>query len=164
MLQMHSENNTLGSTLANRYRLQLVTPNRTTISSMPSAIVEVRATYTPDVEVQILEAVHSAIVQAFKVSPVHRNVTLVVHQPHRFLGRTDCPAPDRLTNISIFVLPGRSLQAKRRLYKLLITNLEALGIPGQCVLVRLHEMPPENIAVRGGHPVCDVELGYPVNV
>jgi hypothetical protein len=131
---------------------------------MPSAVVEIRTAYTPEVEVQILEAVHSAIVQAFRVSPVHRNVTLVVHEPHRFLGRTDCPAPERLTNISIFVLPGRSLQAKRKLYKLLIDSLEGLGIPGACILIRLHELPPENIGVRGGQPVCDVELGYPVNV
>jgi hypothetical protein len=131
---------------------------------MPSAVIEIRTAYTPEVEVQILEAVHSAIVQAFKVSPVHRNVTLVVHEPHRFLGRTDCPAPERLTNISIFVLPGRSLQAKRKLYTLLIDSLEALGILGACILIRLHELPPENIGVRGGQPVCDVELGYPVNV
>ena len=131
---------------------------------MPSAVVEVRTTYTPEVEVQILEAVHASIVEAFRVSPVHRNVTLVVHEPHRFLGRTDCPTPERLTNVSIYVLPGRSLEAKRRLYKLLIGSLEELGIPGQCVLVRLHELPPENFGVRGGQPVCDIELGYPVKV
>ena len=131
---------------------------------MPSAVVEVRTTYTPEVEVQILEAVHASIVEAFKVSPVHRNVTLVVHEPHRFLGRTDCPTPERLTNVSIYVLPGRSLEAKRRLYKHLIGSLEELGIPGQCVLVRLHELPPENFGVRGGQPVCDIELGYPVKV
>ena len=131
---------------------------------MPSAIVEVRATYTPAEEVRLLEAVHEAVVQAFRVSPVHRNVTLVVHQPHRFLGRTDCPAPERLTNISIFVLPGRSLAAKRNLYKLLVQALEQFGIPAACVLIRLHELGPENIGVRGGLPVCDVELGYSVNV
>lgn len=131
---------------------------------MPSAVVEIRTAYTPEVEVQILEAVHAAIVEAFRVSPVHRNVTLVVHEPHRFLGRTDCPAPERLTNVSIFALPGRSLEAKRRLYKLLIGSLEALGIPGACVLIRLHELPPDNFGVRGGLPVCDVDLGYTVNV
>lgn len=127
--------------------------------AMPSAIVDIRTTYAPEVEVQLLETVHAAIVQAFRVSPVHRNVTLVVHAPHRFLGRTDCPDPERLTNISIFVLPGRSLAAKRRLYRLLVDGLALLGIPGACVLIRL-----QNIGVRGGLPVCDVELGYPVDV
>lgn len=111
-----------------------------------------------------MEAVHAAIVEAFKVSAVHRNVTLVVHAPHRFLGRTDCPDPDKLTNISIFVLPGRSVAAKRSLFKLLVEGLAGLGIPPACVLIRLHELPPENIGVRGGLPVCDVELGYSVDI
>lgn len=131
---------------------------------MPSAIVDIRRAYSPQDEQRLLEIVHACIVEAFQVSPVHRNLTLNVHAPHRFLGRTDCPAPDYLTNISIFVLPGRSLAAKRRLYQLLVTQLQTLGIPPACVLVRLHELPPENIAVRGGLPICDVELGYPVDV
>lgn len=131
---------------------------------MPSATIDVRYDYTPEEETRLLETVHASIVEAFRVSPVHRNVTLTVHQPHRFAGRTDCPAPERLTNISIFVLPGRSIEAKRRLYQLLVERLEAFGIPPACVLIRLHELAPENIGVRGGLPVCDVELGYPVNV
>lgn len=131
---------------------------------MPSAVVEIRTHYPAEVETKILEAVHASIVDAFKVSPVNRNVTLVVHEPHRFLGRTDCETPERLTNVSIYVLPGRSLQAKRELYRLLTARLQALGIPGACVLIRLHELPPENFGVRGGQPVCDVELGYSVNV
>ena len=75
-----------------------------------------------------MEAVHAAIIEAFKVSPVHRNVSLVLHAPHRFIGRTDCPNPDRLTNISIFLLPGRSLAAKRLLYRSLVRRLEAFEI------------------------------------
>jgi Tautomerase enzyme len=131
---------------------------------MPSATIEVRRHYTPAEETQLMLAVHEAIVHAFEVSPVFRNVTLTVHAEHRFLGRTDCPDPDRLTNISIFVLPGRSLHAKRRLYRGLVARLQALGIPPDCVLVRLLELPAENFGVRGGQALCDVDLGYPVNV
>jgi phenylpyruvate tautomerase PptA (4-oxalocrotonate tautomerase family) len=131
---------------------------------MPSAIVEVRRHYTPEEESHLLQGVHEAIVQAFKVSPVHRNVTLVVHEPHRFLGRTDCATPERLTNVSIFALPGRSLDAKRHLYRLITERFSAAGIPPNCVLIRLHELPAENFGVRGGQALCDVELGYPVDV
>ena len=131
---------------------------------MPSAIIEVRRSYSQEEETGLMESVHASIVAAFKVSPVHRNVTLVVHAAHRFLGRTDCPDPERLTNISIFVLPGRSVEAKRRLYQEIVGRLETFGIPRACVLVRLNELPAENIAVRGGQAVCDVELGYPVDV
>lgn len=131
---------------------------------MPSAVVEIRTTYPPEIETQMLELVHQAIVRAFKVNPLHRNVTLVAHQPHRFLGRLDCPDSDKLTNVTIYLLPGRSLTAKRHLYQLLIRGLWKFGIPAPCILIRLHELPPENFGVRGGQPICDIDLGYPLNV
>lgn len=131
---------------------------------MPSARIEIRHAYTPQQESALMQAVHDAIVEAFRVSPVHRNVTLVVHEPHRFVGRTDCPDPDRLTNVDLFVLPGRSLEAKRRLYRALVQRLQDFGIPPECVLLRLHELPAQNFGVRGGQALCDVELGYPVEV
>ncbi len=137
---------------------------RTYKEAMPSTTIEVRRTYTEAEETALLEAVHAALVDAFRIPSGYRNLTLVVHAPHRFLGRLDCPDPDRLTNISIFVLPGRSVDAKRRLYAAIAERLEALGIPRLCLLIKLHELPPENIGVRGGQALCDVELGYPLNV
>lgn len=131
---------------------------------MPSAVIEVRRQYAPEEETALMESVHAAIVQAFKVSPVHRNVSLLVHAAHRFVGRTDCPDPERLTNISIYALPGRSVQAKRQLYRGLVERLQVYGIAPECVLIRLHELPPENFGVRGGQALCDVDLGYPVDV
>ena len=131
---------------------------------MPSAIIEVRRDYTPEQERYLLESVHDAIVRAFAVASTHRNVTFVVHLPHRFLGRTDCQTPEWLTNVSIFLLPGRSREAKRNLYRFIIEAFAVVGIPPTCVLIRLFELPAENFGVRGGQALCDVELGYPVDV
>lgn len=131
---------------------------------MPSAVVEVRRTYPPEDESRLMQTVHDCIVEAFQISPVHRNVALVVHAPHRFIGRTDCPAPEYLTNITLYALPGRSAEAKRKLYRLIVERLAGFGIPPPCVLVRLVELPGENFGVRGGQALCDVELGYPVDV
>ena len=131
---------------------------------MPSAIVEIRRSYPSEQETYLLESVHSAIVRALRVAPAHRNVTLVVHQPHRFLGRTDCQTPEWLTNVSIFLLPGRSIDAKRELYRFITEAFSVVGIPPNCVLIRLFELPAENLGVRGGQALCDVELGYPVSV
>jgi hypothetical protein len=131
---------------------------------MPSAIVHVCHRYSRDEEVRLMESVHASIVQAFKVDPVFRNVTLMVHEPHRFVGRLDCPDPGRLTHIDIYVLPGRTVAAKRMLYRQLVDRLEPFGIPPACVLVRLHELPGENLGVRGGQAACDVEIGYPLDV
>jgi phenylpyruvate tautomerase PptA (4-oxalocrotonate tautomerase family) len=131
---------------------------------MPSAIVEVQRDYSPEQETYLLQSVHDAIVRAFKIAPERRNVTLVVHQPRRFLGRTDCQDPERLTNVSIFVLPGRSVVAKRNLYRFITEAFSVVGIPPDCVLIRLIEVPAENFGVRGGQALCDIDLGYPVNV
>src|SRR5689334_4813288 len=115
---------------------------------MPSAVVEIRRSYSPDEETYLLESVHDAIVRAFKVDPANRNVTLTVHQAHRFLGHPDCENPERLTNVSIFLRPGRSVEAKRNLYRFLTQAFSVVGIPPNCVLVRVFEMPAENFGVR----------------
>jgi len=47
---------------------------------------------------------------------------------------------------------------------LITEKFAAAGIPPNCVLIRLHELPAENFGVRGGQALCDVELGYPVDV
>jgi phenylpyruvate tautomerase PptA (4-oxalocrotonate tautomerase family) len=131
---------------------------------MPSTTVEVRRAYTPQEETAILEAVHAALVDAFCIPAHFKNLTLVVHPPQRFLARPDSGDESRATNISICVLPGRSLAAKRKLYAGIVQRLQVLGIPSNCVLIKLHELDPENIAVRGGQAVCDVELGYRLDV
>jgi phenylpyruvate tautomerase PptA (4-oxalocrotonate tautomerase family) len=131
---------------------------------MPSAVVEIRRSYSPEDETYLLESVHDAIVRAFKVAPAHRNVTLIIHQAHRFLGRPDGPSPERLTNVSIFLLPGRSVEAKRNLYRFITEAFSVVGIPPECVLIRVFELPAENFGVRGGQALCDVVLGYPVGV
>lgn len=130
---------------------------------MPSTIIDVRKTYTEDEEIAIIEAVHKAQIQALQLHPSNRNIILQSHLPHRFVGRPDRANPERFTNISIYVLPGYTLQTKRDLYTAIVNNLEVLGIPKTCVLIRLHELSAENTAVRGGQAMCDVEYDKPIN-
>jgi phenylpyruvate tautomerase PptA (4-oxalocrotonate tautomerase family) len=59
---------------------------------------------------------------------------------------------------------GRSLDAKRRLYRAMVTNLGHLGVPASDVLIVLHDVPLENWGVRGGTPASDVDLGFEVGV
>ena len=57
---------------------------------MPSVLIEVRQKYSQEREIALIEAVHAALREAFKILPGDKNVRLVVHEPHRFA----CP-PDR---------------------------------------------------------------------
>lgn len=51
---------------------------------MPSVLIEVRRGYSQEQEVALMEAVHSALRNPFKILPGDRNIRLVVHEPHRF--------------------------------------------------------------------------------
>jgi phenylpyruvate tautomerase PptA (4-oxalocrotonate tautomerase family) len=131
---------------------------------MPSVLIEVRRQYTTEQEVALIEAVHAALREAFKILPGDRNVRLVVHEPHRFACPPARDRPEAYTHISIDAFAGRSLEAKRNLYRAIVTNLEPLGIPRDHVKILLRELPRENWGIRGGQAGTDVELGFKVDV
>src|SRR6185369_11527683 len=100
-----------------------------------------------------MNAVHAALVTAFGVGKNDKNITLMVHRPHRFMCPPDRDDSERYTNITVVGHASRTIEAKRRFYAAIVDNLEALGIPRNCSLIQLHELPPEDIAIRGGHPM-----------
>jgi phenylpyruvate tautomerase PptA (4-oxalocrotonate tautomerase family) len=131
---------------------------------MPSVLIEVRRRYSREQEMALIDAVHAALREAFKILPGDRNVRLIVHDPHRFACPPDRKDPEAYTHISIDAFAGRSLEAKRNLYRSIVTNLEPLGIQKDHVKILLREHPPENWGIRGGQAACDVDLGFKVDV
>ena len=131
---------------------------------MPSVLIEVRQQYDIEVEIRIMEGVHAALRDAFQILPHDRNVRLIVHEPHRFQCPPNKEKPEFYTLISIDGFAGRSLDAKRKLYKNIVNNLEPLGIPIDHVKIMLREITAENFGIRGGQAACDVNLGYKIDV
>jgi phenylpyruvate tautomerase PptA (4-oxalocrotonate tautomerase family) len=131
---------------------------------MPSVLIEIRRTIRAEEEVAIIEAVHAALREAFKIPPRDRNVRLIVHEPHRFACPPDRGQPELYTHVSIEAFTGRSLDAKRVLYRTIVANLESLGIPKDHVVILLRELPRENWGIRGGQAGSDVDLGFKVDV
>jgi len=131
---------------------------------MPSVLIEVRKSYAPEQETALMEAVHAALREAFRILPGDRNVRLMVHAPHRFACPPHLAQPDLYTHVSIDAFAGRSLGAKRALYRAIVENLSALGIPKDHVKILLRELPRENWGIRGGQAAIDVELGFKVDV
>lgn len=131
---------------------------------MPSVLIEIRRVIPSEEESRLMEAVHAALREAFRILPGDRNVRLIVHEPHRF----ECPPershPELYTHVSIDAFAGRSLDAKRALYRAIVDNLERLGIPKDHVKILLREIPKENWGIRGGQAGCDVELGFKIDV
>jgi phenylpyruvate tautomerase PptA (4-oxalocrotonate tautomerase family) len=131
---------------------------------MPSVLIEVRRNYTVEQEVELMDAVHMALQQAFKILPSDKNIRFVVHEPHRFAFPPTRAKPEFYTHISIDAFAGRSLDAKRALYREIVTRLEPFGIPKDHVKILLRELPRENWGIRGGQAGCDVDLGFKIDV
>ena len=131
---------------------------------MPSVLIEVRKIYPQEEEIALMEAVHAALRETFRILPHDKNIRLIVHEPHRFACPPDREKPDFYTHISIDAFAGRSLDAKRNLYMSIVKNLEPFGIPKNHIKILLREIPRENWGIRGGQAGCDVELGFKVEV
>lgn len=131
---------------------------------MPSTIVEVRRSYTAAEEQRIIESVHDALVEGFRIPPVDRCVRLVTHEPHRFLCSPKYTRPERFTVVTVTAFAGRSIDAKRNLYRGIVGRLEGLGIPPDHVKIILVEVPRENWGLRGGTPASEIDLGFEVEV
>jgi phenylpyruvate tautomerase PptA (4-oxalocrotonate tautomerase family) len=131
---------------------------------MPAVLIEVRKSYARAEEEALMEAVHGALREAFRILPGDRDVRLVAHEPHRFAYPPACKQPELFTLVTIDAFSGRSLDAKRALYRTVVANLERLGIPKDHVKILLRESPPENWGIRGGQAGCDVDLGFKIDV
>ncbi|MCB0919723.1 MAG: tautomerase family protein [Actinobacteria bacterium] len=131
---------------------------------MPHAMIEVRRRWTDNEEVAIIDAVHGAMVSAFRIPTKDKHVRLMVHEPHRFAAPADLAQPEFLTIVTIDCFAGRSVDAKRKLYTEIVERLSLLGIPADHVSVLLRDSPTENWGIRGGQAACDIDLGFEIRV
>lgn len=131
---------------------------------MPTVLIEVRKKYSPEQEVALMDAVHNALREAFKILPDDNITRLIAHEPHRFTCPSKCEHPELFTHISIDCFIGRSLEAKRDLYRAIVKNLVEIGIPGDHIKILLREASKENWGIRGGQAACDVEFDFKIEI
>lgn len=110
----------------------------------------------------MLEAVHSALVEALKIPDEDRTQILHEYAPGDF--EISPTKTDQFTLVEITIFPGRSLEAKRHLYQAIVQNLGLLGIAPEDLLIVLHEPAMENWGVRGGIPASEVDVGFKIDV
>lgn len=129
---------------------------------MPLAKIEVCRTWPPEKVQAIIEAIYLAQREALKVPEGDRQIRFVEHRPEHFHVPAGKTANYTVVEIDIFL--GRSSEAKRALYKAIVSNLEPVGIDPSDVLIVLHEIPLENWGIEGGRPASEVDLGFKVDV
>lgn len=131
---------------------------------MPNATIEVRREYSEQDEAGLIEAVHDALVTAFRIPPEDKDIRLLVHAPHRFACSPRLTQPEFFTLITIDCFAGRSVDAKRTLYTEIVTNLKAFNIPPDHVTIVVRDHPTTNWGLRGGQAASDLDLGFNIHV
>lgn len=114
------------------------------------------------IKIQLSDVIHSCVVQALQF-PVDKRA-------HRFfpLEKEDMLYPagrtDAYTIIEITMISGRSVEAKKKLIRLLFDNIQQeVGITFQDIEICIYESPPCNWGFRGLHG-DEVMLNYKIDV
>lgn len=130
---------------------------------MPLVKAELLKGKSPEYKRALLDGIHRALVDCFKVPEDDRIQRLYELEASDFVveaGKT----PDFIL-IELTVFKGRSLDAKRALYKAIADNLQAaLGIKRTDILIVLNEQPLDNWGIRGGIPASEAELRATLNI
>ena len=111
----------------------------------------------------LMDGVHDALVEAIKI-PDHDRFQRLYE-----LDKSSFEFPenktDKVTLIEITLFRGRSIEAKKELYRLITDKLsENPGIHGNDIVIVLLEPPLENWGIRGGKPASEVDLGFNIKV
>ena len=128
---------------------------------MPIVKIEVCRARPPEQVSALIEAVYQAQLVALKLPKDDKQIRYVEYKPEHF------PVPPGKTENYTFVefqlFPGRSLDAKRKLYQGIVHRFGELGIQPSDIIIVLHEPPLENWGIRG-LPATEVDLGVNLNV
>jgi len=128
---------------------------------MPKVKIDIMEGRTAEHKKQLLNLVHDALVESIKIPDYDRTQILNEHKPDHFerpSGKTDL-----YTSIEIIMFPGRSLEAKRNLYRAIARNLKTIGIDENDIMVILIEPAMENWGIQG-KPATDMDLGFKIDV
>ena len=130
---------------------------------MPLVKIDIRKGKSEEYKKAILDGIHDALVEAIKIPDNDRFQRLYELENNNFEapdGKTD-----NVTIIEITLFKGRTIDAKKALYKAIIDNLASNpGIDGDDITIVLIEPPLENWGVKGGKPASEVDLGFKINI
>src|SRR5262245_48813517 len=129
---------------------------------MPISRIEGRRARTSAEVQSLIEALYQAQREALRVPEWDRQIRYVEHEAENFHvvpGRTD-----NYLLVEITLFAGRSLEAKRALYRLVVERFGRLGVDANDITIVLHEVPLANWGIRGGKPASEVNLGFELDV
>lgn len=129
---------------------------------MPLVKISIRKGRSDSEKKVLLDGIHNALVDAFEIPERDRVQRLDEYSENEFEIPND--RTDKFTIIEITILPGRSFDAKKKLYQLIFSHLKTLGYNDNDAVVVLHEPELNNWGVRGGLPASEIDLGFNLKV
>ena len=129
---------------------------------MPLAKIEVRKSRPAEAVAAIMEAVYQAQREALKVPEDDRQIRYIEHKPEHFYVPPD--KTENYTLVEITLFPGRTLEAKRKLYQSIVRRFGELGIAPTDIFIVLNEPPLDNWGIRGGMPASEIDIGFKLDV
>lgn len=129
---------------------------------MPLVKISIMKGRLPAEKKQLLDIVHSSLVEAFKIPDHDRSQRIYEFEKDDFEIPGD--KTDKQTIIEITIFPGRSLEAKRKLYQLIFGKLKAIGYQDNDATIVLTEPELHNWGIRGGFPASEINIGFDLKV
>lgn len=130
---------------------------------MPLVNISIAKGRSASVKKKMLDIVHNALVDSIRIPDRDRNQRITEYD--RAFFETPPEKSKNFTIVEITLFAGRSMEAKRALYRNITDGLnKGLGIDGNDVMIVLNEVPMENWGIRGGKPANEVDLGFNVKV
>ena len=130
---------------------------------LPVVRIEIYKGFDAGYRKKILDGVHQALVDSFKIPDSDRN-QLIYEFDDDSLERSANKSRS-FTIIEITAFKGRSREAKRMLYRKIVENLKTSpGIEPKDILITITEPELVNWGIHGGKCADETDLGFDVNI
>lgn len=127
---------------------------------MPKVTLTMRKGRTADEKRSVLDAVHNALVEALGIPDEDRYQLINEIEPENW----DIPRSDTEIIVELKLFAGRSIDAKRALYKAIVSKMGQAGVAPKDVFIIVNDLPLENWGIRGGQAGCDVDFKFKIDV
>lgn len=127
---------------------------------VPKVVITIRKGRDAKSKRALLDGVHNALVEAFGIPENDRFQVIHEIEPDNW----DIARSDNEVMVEITAFAGRSLDAKRALYKAIVQNLKEAGVEPLDVFIIVNDLPLENWGLRGGIAGVDIDFGFKIDV
>jgi phenylpyruvate tautomerase PptA (4-oxalocrotonate tautomerase family) len=128
---------------------------------MPLVRISMKNIWYHKTKKYISDRIHEALVEAFKIKDSDYNHQITEFNDDNYLYSAN--KSEKFILIEMTIFPGRSKEAKSKLYQLISEKLKKYGIEPNDILTVIYEPPMENWGL-GDKSALDINFDYQIDV